>query len=217
MFFHLSNLFLYLSIPSCCWQFDSSNGLGQNPCSPSWPLTFFLYIIHIQSISKFSQLYFSIKSVFNHFSSFYPCLMAQITILSCPDDYNSFQKVFPLPPFLPYSLSSEQQPEWVFFFKPEIRLCYFFTENLLMTSHLTHNKIKILNLQGTLLFGPASSWTTALIISFLPCISSTTLASLLFFNYARPLRAHDLPSAWNNLPTDILMNLSFTSLKIFFI
>lgn len=147
MFFHLSNLFLYLSIPSCCWQFDPSNGLGQNPCSPSWPLTFFTSSISNPSANSVSST-FQVNQCLttSHLST--TASLAQITILSCPDDYNSFQKVFPFPPFLPYSLSSEQQPEWVFFFKPEIRLCYFFTENLLMTSHLTHNKIKILNLQG---------------------------------------------------------------------
>lgn len=49
MFFHFSKLFLYLSYPSCWRPFDPS-------------------------ISKFSQLYFSSISEFDHFSSFYCCL-----------------------------------------------------------------------------------------------------------------------------------------------
>ena len=59
-FFHLSNLFLYLSFPSCCWQFDPSNGLGQKPCSCSWPLTFFTWSISnpkANSVSSIFQVY----------------------------------------------------------------------------------------------------------------------------------------------------------------
>lgn len=37
----------------------------------SWSLILFLYVIHIQPITNFSQLYFSPVSEFDHFSSFH--------------------------------------------------------------------------------------------------------------------------------------------------